>query len=401
MEDYTLNYNSRKINKDNPNHTHYIRMYDTLNYNYKPKDDSRNKHSESISPLSNYFERITPTKYKTINQKKNLIRNNRLSFIRNQRKYNNLGEINLTNNNSLRKFGISPSIIKKSNIFGTTIKNTIENNIQKDLQLKDMTFDKSHNDEIIKLNKKIFSLENKLNNIIKNNFEQKNNNSFFNSENIQNYEIKINELKDKIISSNETINNLIKENQSIKNINNKLNKEIIRLKKNISNIKEIQNKKSNNINNIRNNNSSYLEKINNLENEISKKNEEINDFKLKVKNLNEQLSNYKIINEDMGKLKEENEQLKNKLINFQNLMFIKNEKIKEMKNNTKFNSSFNLNSNNSDINLIFNSYNNVQSENLAESDLQLMASDNEIQQQYDDFKKFINEQANKNKDLPK
>ena len=78
----------------------------------------------------------------------------------------------------MRKFGISPSNNNiKTNIFDTTFKNSIENNISKELQLKDITFKKSHNDEIIKLNKKIFSLENKLNNIIKNNFEQKNNNS--------------------------------------------------------------------------------------------------------------------------------------------------------------------------------------------------------------------------------
>ena len=72
-----------------------------------------------------------------------------------------------------------------------------------------------------------------------------------------------------------------------------------------------------------------------------------------------------------------------------------------MQNYIKNKSNFNLNSNNSDINLIFNSFNNnIQSENFLESEEQLMPSDNEIQQQYDNFKKYINEVAN-NKNLPK
>ena len=72
-----------------------------------------------------------------------------------------------------------------------------------------------------------------------------------------------------------------------------------------------------------------------------------------------------------------------------------------MQNYIKNKSNFNLNSNNSDINLIFNSFNNnIQSENFLESEEQLMPSDNEIQQQYDNFKKYINEVAN-NKNLSK
>ena len=436
------NYNNlRKIDKDHLFESHQI-LNDTINY--RPIIYLRKIHTDSISPLRNDFERHTPTKNKVMDQKKDFICNNRFFMRNNGRKYNNLNEINLTNNNSLRNFDTSQLNFQKR-IFETTIKNSFENNPQKELQLKDIRNEKSLNsDEIIKeLQKKVSFLENILYNFVENNLEQtKNNSSFYNNElkekklannidlensttlkirrnnqinqinnnnkndsllneNIQNYENKINELKDKIISSTETINNLMKENQLTKKINKKLNKENMQLKKNLTNIKEAQNNKSNNYNNIANNNYNYFEKINNLENEISKKNEEINNFKLEIKNLNDRLSSYQIINDVIEKLKEENEQLKNKIRNFQNLIFNKNEIIKEMQNYIKNKSNFNLNSNNSDINLIFNSFNNnIQSENFLESEEQLMPSDNEIQQQYDNFKKYINEVAN-NKNLPK
>ena len=304
------NYNNlRKIDKDHLFESHQI-LNDTINY--RPIIYLRKIHTDSISPLRNDFERHTPTKNKVMDQKKDLICNNRFFMRNNGRKYNNLNEINLTNNNSLRNFDTSQLNFQKR-IFETTIKNSFENNPQKELQLKDIRNEKSLNsDEIIKeLQKKVSFLENILYNFVENNLEQtKNNSSFYN-----------NELKDKIISSIETINNLMKENQLTKKINKKLNKENMQLKKNLTNIKEAQNNKSNNYNNIANNNYNYFEKINNLENEISKKNEEINNFKLEIKNLNDRLSSYQIINDVIEKLKEENEQLKNKIRNFQNLIF--------------------------------------------------------------------------------
>ena len=408
------------------NDNNYYNILD-INRNIGPQKRNKNidysvKHMKSISPLKENFD-LTIPKQKRMNE----------------RNYNKINVFNYKNYKTFRNTYISPKNIKGRH---NDINDLDEYDVKTEINSPLMIINKEkpyNNDEIIKqFQKRISFLENKIDKIQNNDYKQNLNRSSLHNYNIldnqlekknlenniilgnepNNYISKIDKNKNNnlfnenliygkanemnilniMIASNETIINLLNENKNYKNIIVNLKRKIEKLNLDNTNLKKRISNLTESAKNINKNN--YLQKINDLENQIIKKNEEINQLKIKLNNLNERLSSYNSINEDLEKYRRENEELKAKINNFQNLIFNKNEKIRELTNYIKNKSIFNVTSNNSDINLVFNSYNSNQSEN-QEFEEQLMPSDREVQQQYEIFQKLINEQCNKNKDLSK
>ena len=159
------------------------------------------------------------------------------------------------------------------------------------------------------LNEKVNNLESKINNLEKENKEFKNQNSKLN-EKINNLEIENKEFKKDNSKLTEKINNLEKEfnsklNEKINNLekefNSKLNEKINNLESKINNL-EKENKEN------KNQNSRLNEKINNLEKEnkeFKKDNSKLNE---KINNLEKEFNSK--LNEKINNLEKENEILK-------------------------------------------------------------------------------------------